>query len=68
MDKHGPLIEQTGISVAWFRYSSKNPWDAKKWLRVIVNKIDTIEREFSEPYPRLLVYSEVRKKGREVPL
>lgn len=62
MSKYGPLIKQTGISVAWFRYSSKNPWDAKKWLRIIVNKIDTMERDFSERRSLCIAYAERGKR------
>lgn len=65
INKHAPLIKQTGISVAWFRYSSKNPWDAKKWLQVIVSKMDTLEKDFSESRPRWLSYGARGQKARE---
>lgn len=63
INKYAPLIKQTGISVAWFRYPSKTPWNAKKWLRVIVNKIDILERDFSESRPRWLSYGAKGEKA-----
>ena len=55
--QHGPLIRETGISVAWFRPPSKGGWSHKECLKVFLKWIDDMVSRYSGGQTVLHQYS-----------
>ena len=55
--QHGPLIRDTGISVAFFRPPSKKGWSHSECLRVFLRWIDDMVSRFSRGRTVLHQYS-----------
>jgi hypothetical protein len=58
--RYAGLLRRNRVSAAFFRPPSKQGWTAKDWLRQVVNRMDDMQREFSERSP---VYRAYRSRG-----